>query len=68
MKSDKMPCIICTDIGSSIKKIDGCANNLENSSTIKVGEHVFCGYSMATRPDFNNIEKKNILYIVGKIV
>ena len=36
-----MPCIICTDIGSSIKKINECANNIENFSTIKIGQHVF---------------------------
>ena len=34
-KSDKMSCIIYTDIESLIKKIDGCANNSENSSTKK---------------------------------
>ena len=31
MKSDKMPCIIYTDIESSVK-IDGCASNSEKSS------------------------------------
>ena len=31
-----MPCIICADIESLIKKIDGCVNNPENSSTNKV--------------------------------
>ena len=46
-KSDKMPYIIYADIESLIKKKrDGCANNPENSSTIKVGEHIPCGYSM----------------------
>ena len=33
MKWDKMPYIIYNDIESVIKKIDGCANNSENSST-----------------------------------
>ena len=42
MKSDKMPYIIYDDIESLIKKIDGCANNPENFSTIKVGEHIPC--------------------------
>ena len=46
MKSDKMPYIIHADIESLIKKIDGCANNPENSSTTKIGEHIPCGYSM----------------------
>ena len=31
MKSDKMSCIIYADIESLIRKIDGCANNLEHS-------------------------------------
>ena len=45
---DKMPYIIYTDIESVIKKIDGCANNPENSSTAKIVERIPCGYSMAT--------------------
>ena len=36
LKSDKMPCTIHADIESLIKKIDGCANNRENSSTKKL--------------------------------
>ena len=46
MKSDKMPYIISADIESLIRKIDGCANNPENSSTEKTGVHIPCGYSM----------------------
>ena len=46
MKSGKMPYIIYADVKSLIKKIDGCANNLENSLTTKIGEHIPCGYSM----------------------
>ena len=38
MKSDKMPYIIYADTKSLIKKIDGCVNNPENSSTAKIGE------------------------------
>ena len=45
MKSDKMPYIIYADIESLIKKMDGYANNLEISSTIKIGEHIPCRYS-----------------------
>ena len=33
MKSDKMPYIIYADIETLSKKIDGCANNPEKSST-----------------------------------
>ena len=67
MKSDKMPCIIYADMDFLIKKIDGCANNPENSSATKVGEHIPCGYSMSTIWAFNNVET-SIPYIVGKIV
>ena len=45
MKSDKMPYIICADMESLFKKIYGCTNNLEYSTT-KVGKHISCGYSM----------------------
>ena len=41
-----MPYIIYADIESLIKKIDGCANNPENFSTTKIGEHIPCEYSM----------------------
>ena len=42
-----MPYVIYTDIESSIKKIDGCTNSPENSSTTNIGEHIPCGYSMS---------------------
>ena len=35
--------IIYADITSLIKKIDGCANNPEKSSTTKLDEHIPCG-------------------------
>ena len=44
-KSDKMLFIIYGEIDSVIKKIDGCANNPENSSTLEIREHIPCGYS-----------------------
>ena len=62
MNSDKMPHIIYADIESLIKKIDGCPNNPENFSTIKIGEHFPFRYSMATIWTFNNIENKYTLY------
>ena len=57
MKSDKIWYIIYANIESLIKKIDGCANNLEKT----------CGYSIQK---FGHliISKTNIFYIVGKIV
>ena len=62
MKSDKMQYIIYADMESVIKKIDGCANNPENSSTTKIGELIPCGYSMSTVWGSNNIENKHTLY------
>ena len=61
MKSDKMSCIIYADIKSLIKKIDGCANNPENPSTTKIGEHIPCGYPMSNIWDFDSIENKHTL-------
>ena len=42
-----MSYIIYADIESLIKKIDGSANNPENSSTTKIGGHIPSGYSMS---------------------
>ena len=53
MKSDKMPHIVYGDLESLLKKADGCAINLEISSTTKTGEHIICGYSMSTIWAFN---------------
>ena len=39
-----MPYIIYADIVPLIRKIDGCTNNPENSSTTKIGEHILCRY------------------------
>ena len=62
-----MPYIIYADIEFLIKKIDGYANNPENSSTTKIGEHIPCGYSLSAIWGFDLIEK-NIFYIVEKLV
>ena len=40
MKLHKMPYIIYADTESLVKKLDGCGNNSENSSTRKKGEHI----------------------------
>ena len=58
MKSNKMPYV---DIESLIRKIDGCVNNPEKSSTMKIDEHIPCGYSMSIIWRFNPIEDKHIL-------
>ena len=49
-------------IQNLIRKIDGCANNAENSSTIKIGEHIPWGYSMSTIWAFDHIENRNTLF------
>ena len=53
---------IYADIEYLIKEIDGCENNPENSSTSKIAEHIFCGYSMSTIWGFDPIENKHTLY------
>ena len=62
IKSEKMTYIIYADIESLIRKIDGCANNPENSSTTKIGEHIHCRYSMPAISGFHHIEDKHTLY------
>ena len=61
-----MPYIIYANLECLVKKIDGCANDLEKSSSTKIGEHIPCGYSMSTICRFDHI-KANILYTVEKI-
>ena len=63
MKSVKMLYITYVDIESLIKKVDERANNPEKSSTIKIGEHIPCGYSISTIWAFDHRENK---HIVGK--
>ena len=45
-----------------LKQIDGSANNPEISSTMKIEEHIPCGYSMSIIWAFDNIENKHTLY------
>ena len=57
-----MPYLIYANIESLIKKIDGRANNPENSSTSKIGEHIPRGYSSLTIWVFHRIDNKHTLY------
>ena len=57
-----MPYLIYADIEALIKKIDGCENNPEKSSTTKIGEHIPCRYSMSTIWGFDHIEDEHTLY------
>ena len=43
-----MPFIIYADTKSLIKKIDGCVNNSENSSTTNICDHIPYRYSTST--------------------
>ena len=61
VKSDKMPHIIYADIESLIRKIDGYENNLDNSSTTKIDEHIPCRYSMSKIWAFDHVENKHTL-------
>ena len=61
-KFDKAPFIIYEDLECIIEKIDGCKNNPENSSTIKVSEHIPSGFSMSTISSFRSIENKHGAY------
>ena len=54
----KMPYIIYTDLECLIKRIEGCANNTEITSTAKIGEHIPCGCSMSTIWEFHHIKKQ----------
>ena len=54
--------IIYADIESLKEKIDGCKNNPEKSSTIKVGENILSGFSMSTISSFKSIENKHDVY------
>ena len=62
MKLDKTPYIINADLESLIKKIDGCTNNPEKSSTRKICKHILWGYTMWPVWAFDNIESKHTLY------
>ena len=58
-KSDKAPFIIYADLECLIKKIGGCKNNPENSSTTKVSEHISSDISMSTMLSFQIIEARH---------
>ena len=51
MKLGKMLHIIYGDIESLIKKIDGCTNNPEKSSTTKIGKHIPLRYALVNNLD-----------------
>ena len=62
-KSDKATFIIYADriiyAKCIIKKIDGCKNNPENSSTAKVSKYIPSRFSMSTISSFRSIGNKH---------
>ena len=61
-KSGKAQIIIYADLECRIEKIDGCKNNLENSSTTKVSEYIPSGFSVSTISSFRSTENKHDVY------
>ena len=57
-----MSYIIYAHLESLIKKVDEYKKNLEESSTVKIGEHIPCGYSMSTIWGLDHIENNYTLY------
>ena len=55
-KSDKIPPVIHVNLESLIKRIDGCENSFEKSSTIIVGQYNPSRYSMFKVWTFVGIE------------
>ena len=64
INSGKMPYIIYAGIESSIKKMDGCANNPENSLATNIGQYIPCGYSMSTIWAFDHIKNRHIFFCI----
>ena len=61
-RSDKAPFIIYADYERLIKKINGCPDNPEKSSTTKAGTHIPSDFSMSTILSFKSIENKCDVY------
>ena len=67
MQSDKMTHIIYADLESLTRKLDGCANNLERSSTMKIGDYIPYEYSMFSIGAFDTIDKKHYFISWGRL-
>ena len=61
-QSDKATFITYADLECLIKKVDGCKNNPENSSTSKVSKHIPLGFSMSTISSFRSRGNKYNIY------
>ena len=56
-KLENMSYIIYVDHECLVKRIEGCASNAQRSSTIKIGEHAPCRYSMSKIRRFHHIKR-----------
>ena len=61
VKTVYSPLVPSADLDSSIKAGDGCENTPEKSSTIKVGEHIFCGCSTSMIWTLDGAENKHYI-------
>ena len=61
-KSYKAPFIIYADLECIVEKNDGCKDNPENSSTIKVSKHILSGISMSIISSYRSIANKHDVY------
>ena len=66
MKLNKMPYIIFADIEPLIKKIVGCVNDPENSSTKKIGEHIPCRYATTCVNVLGIWSHRRQMYIISR--
>ena len=58
-KSAKAQFIIYADLECVIEKIKECKNNLENSSTAKIGKRIPSDFKISAISSFNRIENKH---------
>ena len=61
-RSNKTSYIIYADLKPLIKKMDGCKNNPEKSTSRKVGEHIPSSSSISTISSFQDIKNKHDAY------
>ena len=54
--------IVYAELECIVEKYDGCKNNPENSSTIKVSKHILSGISISTISSYRSIENKHDVY------
>ena len=61
-KSEKSPIIIDADFESLLGKLNGCKNNLENSSTRNFIGDTPSGFLMSEKQSFKDMQNKHDVY------